>query len=221
MVSAPDLPTAAHLEGKAHQGGILAANVTPYTHPDTQETSLSQTEHTSAPGKAYPGKLGRVHRHKTSVLSIHNFFQSTLVNNYPLDIFILLSEAVAFCFQPKWDNRSKFPSCLKWLRIAAKMHGFRGGRGGVGGGEIGIDMYTLLIAVVWSLSCVWLFAIPRTVAHQALLSVGFSRQEYWSGLPSPSPGDLLDPGIKPVCPALQADAFTVWATREAPAKCWK
>ena len=50
------------------------------------------------------------------------------------------------------------------------------------------------------LSCfshVQLLATPRTVAHQALLSKGFSRQEYWSGLPCPSPGDLPDPGINP------------------------
>ena len=46
---------------------------------------------------------------------------------------------------------------------------------------------------------------PWTVTHQAPLSVGFSRQEYWSGLPFPSPGDLLDPGIEPGSPALQAD----------------
>ena len=43
--------------------------------------------------------------------------------------------------------------------------------------------------------------------HQAPLSTGFSRQEYWSGLPFPSPGDLLDPGIKPISPALQADSL--------------
>ena len=41
--------------------------------------------------------------------------------------------------------------------------------------------------------------------HQTFLSMGFSRQEYWSGLPFPSPGDLPDPGIKPGSPALQAD----------------
>ena len=46
---------------------------------------------------------------------------------------------------------------------------------------------------------------PSTVARQAPLSVGFSRQEYWSGLPFPSPGDLPDPGIKPGSPPLQAD----------------
>ena len=46
---------------------------------------------------------------------------------------------------------------------------------------------------VKSLSGVWFFATPWTVAHQALPSMGFSRQEYWSGLPLPSPGDLPDP----------------------------
>ena len=52
-----------------------------------------------------------------------------------------------------------------------------------------------------SLSGVQLFATPWTVAYQALLSMGFSRQEYWSGLPLPSPGDLPDPGIEPRSPA--------------------
>ena len=48
---------------------------------------------------------------------------------------------------------------------------------------------------------------PWTVARQAPLSMGFSRQEYWSGLPFPSAGDLPDPGIEPRSPALQADAL--------------
>ena len=51
-------------------------------------------------------------------------------------------------------------------------------------------------------------ATPWTGAHQAPPSVGFSRQEYWSGLPFPSPGGLPDPGIEPRSPALQADALT-------------
>ena len=59
-----------------------------------------------------------------------------------------------------------------------------------------------------SLSHVQLFAAPWTVAHQAPPSMGFSRQEYWSGLPFPSPGDLPDPGIEPRSPALQVDALT-------------
>ena len=58
------------------------------------------------------------------------------------------------------------------------------------------------------LSCVRLFATPWTVAHQAPPSMGFSRQEYWSGLPFPSAGDLPDPGIEPRSPALEADALT-------------
>ena len=53
-----------------------------------------------------------------------------------------------------------------------------------------------------------LFATPWTVAYQAPLSMGFSRQEYWSGLPFPSPGDLPNPGIEPWSPTLQADALT-------------
>ena len=53
-------------------------------------------------------------------------------------------------------------------------------------------------------SRVRLFATPRTVARQAPLSAGFSSQEYWSGLPVPSPEDLPDPGIEPRSPALQA-----------------
>ena len=57
------------------------------------------------------------------------------------------------------------------------------------------------------LSRVQLFATPWTVAYQAPLSMGFSRQECWSGLPFPSPGDLPDPGIEPGSPALQADVL--------------
>ena len=60
---------------------------------------------------------------------------------------------------------------------------------------------------VKSLSHVRLFATPWTVAYQASQSMGFSRQEYWSGLPFPSPGDLPNPGIEPRSPALQADAL--------------
>ena len=58
-----------------------------------------------------------------------------------------------------------------------------------------------------SLSRVRLFVTPWTIAYQAPPSMGFSRQEYWSGLPFPSPGNLPDPGIEPGSPALQADAL--------------
>ena len=68
------------------------------------------------------------------------------------------------------------------------------------------------LSLLWkkarSLSHVPLFATLWTVAYQAPPSMGFSRQEYWSGLPFPSPGDLPDLGIKPGSPALEADALT-------------
>ena len=48
---------------------------------------------------------------------------------------------------------------------------------------------------------------PRTITHQTPLSMGFSRQEYWSGLSFPLPGGILDPGMKPGSPALQADSL--------------
>jgi len=60
---------------------------------------------------------------------------------------------------------------------------------------------------VYSLSHVRLFANPWTVARQVLLSLKFSRQEYWSGLSFPSPEDLPNPGIKPRSPTLQADSL--------------
>ena len=75
------------------------------------------------------------------------------------------------------------------------------------------------------LSCVQLFATPWTVAYLAPLSMGFSRQEYWSGLPFPSPGDLPNPGIEPGSPALQTDALpsepphTHTHTHTAPPNC--
>ena len=56
-------------------------------------------------------------------------------------------------------------------------------------------------------SHVQLFGTPWTVAHQAPLFMEFSRREYWSWLPFPSPADLPDPGIKPRSPALQADSL--------------
>ena len=56
-------------------------------------------------------------------------------------------------------------------------------------------------------SCVYSCVTLWTVACQAPLSIGFSRQEYWSGFPCPAPGDLPDPGIELLSPALQADSL--------------
>ena len=64
------------------------------------------------------------------------------------------------------------------------------------------------------LSHVQVFVIPWTVAHQSPLSIGFSRQEYWSGLPFPSLGDLPDPGIEPAPLAVAGKSFTT----ESPGK---
>ena len=61
---------------------------------------------------------------------------------------------------------------------------------------------------VKSLSRVQLFATPWTIDYQAPPSIGFSRQEYWSGLPFPSPGDLPNPGVEPGSSALQTDALS-------------
>ena len=69
-----------------------------------------------------------------------------------------------------------------------------------------LDSFPIKVKVK-SLSCVRLFETPWTVAYQAPPSMGFSRQECWSGLPFPSPGNLPDPGIEPRSPALQADAL--------------
>ena len=70
-----------------------------------------------------------------------------------------------------------------------------------------------------SLSRVRLFATPWTVAYQAPPSVGFSKQECWSGLPFPSPGDFPDPGIEPGSPAMQADALP-WEPSGNPSTKW-
>ena len=74
------------------------------------------------------------------------------------------------------------------------------GEGGTNG-ESNMETYTLLLS---HFSRVRLLATPWTAAYQAPPSMGFSRQEHWSGLPFPSPGDLPDPGTEPRSPALQA-----------------
>ena len=76
----------------------------------------------------------------------------------------------------------------------------------------------LLLLLLSHFSRVRLCATPEMAAHQAPPSLGFSRQEYWSGLPFPSPEDLSNPGIKPVSllsPALTDEFFTTSATWEA------
>ena len=73
-----------------------------------------------------------------------------------------------------------------------------------------------IVVVLQSLSHVQLVATPWTVTHQTPLSMGFSRQEYYSGLPFSSPGELPDQGIEPTSPELADRFFIVSVTREAP-----
>ena len=84
--------------------------------------------------------------------------------------------------------------------------------------------FTMIVCVRASrFGRVELFATPWTGAHQAPLSMGFSRQEYWSGLPCPPLGDLPHPGTEPASfasPALAGGFFTTRATREAPSLCF-
>ena len=94
--------------------------------------------------------------------------------------------------QKKLSHPGSFP--LSWNKLSNYNYG--------GGG---------LVAMLCQI-----LATPWTVACQVPLSVGFSRQEYWSGLPFPSPGDLPDPGIESRSPALQADSLPT----ELPGKLW-
>ena len=65
-------------------------------------------------------------------------------------------------------------------------------------------------------SCVWIFVVTWTVAHQAPLSMGFSRQEYWSGLPCPPPRDFSQPRDRICVSCITGGFFTGWAMKEAP-----
>ena len=102
-------------------------------------------------------------------------------------------------------DRSRQPH--RWIRIVGKVFLFTHIEVQCGGlpraGEFHFEKWKCS-----PLSHVRLFATPRTVvACQAPSSMEFSRQEYWRGLPFPSPGDLSDPGIKPGSPTLQADSL--------------
>ena len=116
-------------------------------------------------------------------------------------------------FKSNCDNLFFLPICqiFHWLPVTRKL-------------MIGV----LFRSSIWTacvlsrFSHVQLFVTLRTVALQAPLSMGFSRQEYWSGFPCPPPGDLPNPGIEPVslaAPALQADSLPL-SIREAPCMAW-
>ena len=114
------------------------------------------------------------------------------------------------------SEQHHFPFCIEWslakspLIITSRLPD----------PKLGKNTHRVLILqcpVLSHFSCVRLFASPWTVAHQAPLSVGFSRQGYWTGLPCHPPGDLPDPGIKltsPASPTLASRFFTTSATWE-------
>ena len=83
-----------------------------------------------------------------------------------------------------------------------------------------MGLCSVFVELIFLLSCVSRsvmsnsFASSWTIANQAPLSMGFSRQEYWSGLPFPTPGDLPNPGIEPRSPALQADSLLSESLRQ-------
>ena len=78
------------------------------------------------------------------------------------------------------------------------------------------DIYTTEYCLCYIFRCIQLLPTPQPVACQAPLSMGFSRQEYWSGLPFPSPRDLPDPGIEPRSSTLQADSFLTMSYEGSP-----
>ena len=98
---------------------------------------------------------------------------------------------------------------------ACIVHGVAKSRTGLNDFHFHLEKFSdsKVYCVFESLSHVWLFVTPWTVAHQAPLSMGFPRQEYWSGSPFPTPGNLPDPGI---LHRWVGQILYHWATREAP-----
>ena len=121
-------------------------------------------------------------------------------------------------YDREWDGWMASLTWWMWVWVNSGSWGWTG-RPGVlqfmGSQKVGHDWATELNWIVLiskvkvkSLGRVRLFVTPWTAAHQAPPSMGFSRQEYWSGLLFPSSGDLPDPGIEPRSPAFQADTLT-------------
>ena len=144
-------------------------------------------------------------------------------------VCILLSQINIFNFSFIWSSKSKestFNLLKNIKQWEEKCNMFAYGVQYVSCSQLFLGMYCrnekkLFISYalkmkvkVKSFSCVWLFATPWTVAYQAPPSMGFSRQQYWSGLPFPSPGDLPNPGIEPRVSCIAGRCFTLWATRE-------
>ena len=116
------------------------------------------------------------------------FRELGLISIFPIWFGSATDQSTYYCLPTKspFDPQNT-PVCSLTLNLRNRKHS--------SGGE------------VKSLSGVQLFVTPWTIVYRAPPSLGFSRQEYWSGLPFPSPGDLPNPGIEPRSPELQADAL--------------
>ena len=136
---------------------------------------------------------------------------------YPLCMYV--------CPSDKWvsllGNSELIKSVIKYVHINHEIRAPEAGGSHYVAQEI-IKIYFTQIHICGYMlirfSCVQLFVTLWTIAHQAPLSMGSSRQEYWSGLPCPSPGDLPKPGIKPTsltCSALAGGFFITSANWEA------
>ena len=126
-----------------------------------------------------------------------------MVHSWYCMLYVLTQSCLTLCDPMDWGTDSSVRGIFPGKNTGVGCHLLLQGSSN--------PCYLSLLHCKWTLhhcaSHVWLFATLWTVAHQAPLSMGFSRQEYWSGLPFPSPGDLPDPGIKPGSPALQADSL--------------
>ena len=144
--------------------------------------------------------------HKEFLQTDIKSFETELTHPFAKDIQIAKStwkEAQCHLSLGKLKNQNHF-SPLAWLQKRGKKIKWWAY------GKTSILIYCWWKKVkVKSLSRVWLFATPWTVAYQAPQSMEFSRQEYWSGLPFPSPGYLPKPGIELWSPALQTDSLPI------------
>ena len=142
---------------------------------------------------------------KMGVKTKSNFFKQMLVNIVLKTVQILVIISFYCTWLIKDGHKSFATAPIKRWGLLPPPHELQTGL------VTCYDQWSVCVVIVAPLCSVAqlcrLFATPRTVACQVPLSMGFSRQEHWSGLPFPFPGDLCNPGIKPESPASQADAL--------------
>ena len=179
-------PSPVFLPGKSH-GQRSLAGYSPWSCKELDMTNKLTHTHTEgfpsgASGKELPCQS---RRHETWVRS--------LGQEDPLEKGMQLTSV--FFSIPRTDEPVRLPSIeLQWVKQdwSNLAH---------------MCIHRAQVSKYLSFSNARLFAIPQTAAHQSPLSLRFSRQGYWNGLPFPYPGDLPDPGIEPRSPALQADSL--------------